>query len=890
MPKSEIVRNELTSHERVRNEVHVISHTHWDREWYRPFELFRFRLVQVVDQLIDTLNADPNYRFFMLDGQTVVLEDYLEIRPEREADLDRLIRAGRLLVGPWYILPDEFLVSGEATVRNMLIGCKVARRFGEPMLVGYIPDTFGHLAQMPQILRGFGIDTAIFWRGLSGPAEEVKSEFRWQAPDGSEVLAIHLVDDMGYSSWADMPSSVEPGVASAREKLALIRPHATTQYLLLMNGTDHQPANPVLPAILAAASAELDADFVHSTLPAYLEKVKASVRDLDVLRQEFRDTNRKPGTRFNFILAAVLSTRMYLKTANQACETELEKWTEPFGAIAWKLGAPYPGGFIEYAWKQLLRNHPHDSICGCSVDEVHTEMETRFHKVLQISNETTDLSLGNIARHIPAGPQADGEGALVVFNPLGWARDDVVSAKVHSYEPMIRGVEVRDSAGQKLPARVVGFEPVSPLPPYNGRGDMVEICFAVKGLPALGYGTFSYRLLGRPDHQRSDLKVGPRGAENEYLALSIRDDGSLTITDKATGHNYEGGNVFEDGGDSGDEYVYGPPVQDRIISSVGQIHNIALVDDGPARASFLVEFDLQLPESEAGPDGRARSAKLVSNPVKSLITLGAHARRIDIETTVENHSKDHRLRVLFTSGVRPAISFAETAFDVVNRPVRAKQPGSEWIEDAPNFHPQATFVDANDGGHGLAIANRGLPEYEIKPDGTIAITLVRSVGWLGRTSSGIQTGAGPHLRTPGGQCQRTLTLNYSMIPHAGDWLEGRAHQQAYQHAAPPRAILATSQSLSAADALPLTRSFLDLGSDALILSAVKQSTDGKALIVRVFNPADRPVRAVVRPGFEYQQVSVANLAEVAERELPRGVEATVAVDVPAHGILTLRFE
>jgi len=868
-------------------EIHVVSHTHWDREWYRTFEQFRFRLVRLVDELLAVLDAEPEYRYFMLDGQTVVLEDYLEIRPEREADLRRLVQAGRIQIGPWYILPDEFLVSAEAHVRNMLRGWKVARRFGEPMMVGYVPDTFGHISQMPQILRGFGIDTAVFWRGLSGTPDEVKSELIWEAPDGSQVLTVHLPDAYGYGSLADMPSEVEPAVENVRRKLAEMAPHATTPYLLLMNGTDHQEPNPALPRVLRGVNEVLEEGvLVHSTLPEFLTKLKAATRGLAIYRQEFRDTNRKPGCRYNFILAGVLSARMYLKQVNQVCETELEKWAEPFAAVAWRLGDAYPEGFIDYAWQQLLRNHPHDSICGCSVDEVHREMETRFAKVRQVAREVSGQALASIASRIDTTSLPEGDGALAVFNPLGWVRADVVTAKVHTAEPFVRGVEVRDVAGRKLPAKVLAVEPASALPPHRGQGSLVTIAFPAAGVPALGYQTYAYRILDRPAREESALTVWPRGAENEHLRLEVGSDGSLTIADKATGHVYAGCNVFEDGGDVGDEYVYAPPTDDLVILSSGQARSIALVDDGPATATFLIEYELALPEGEAGPDGRARSDRLVANRIQTWVTLAVGARRVDVRTRVENRSRDHRLRALFPSGVRARVSYAESAFDVVERPVGVEQPGDAWIEAAPTFHPQAAFVDVNDSGHGLAVANDGLPEFEVKPDGTIALTLVRAVGWLGRISTGIARNAGPRIQTPDAQCLRTMAFGYSIIPHAGDWLEAGAHRQAYQHLAPLRAVPLGQQSGD----LPEAKSFLDLGSDEPTLTCVKQSVDGHALVVRAYNPADHAVQAKVRPGYRYSRVSVASLAEEPLRDLLPGADDAITVQVPGRGILTLRFE
>ncbi|MFL5626015.1 MAG: alpha-mannosidase, partial [Ktedonobacteraceae bacterium] len=179
-------------------DIILVPHTHWDREWYQTFQQFRIRLVRTIDKLLDILDRDDKFRHFMLDGQTIVLDDYLEVRPEQEERLKKYTQTGRIQVGPWYLQPDEFLVSGEALIRNLQIGLQRAAEFATPMRIGYVPDCFGHIAQLPQILRGFGIDNAVFWRGVGSDAH--KSEFYWAAPDGTRVLVIHLAAPVGYSN------------------------------------------------------------------------------------------------------------------------------------------------------------------------------------------------------------------------------------------------------------------------------------------------------------------------------------------------------------------------------------------------------------------------------------------------------------------------------------------------------------------------------------------------------------------------------------------------------------------------------------------------------------------------------------------------------------------
>ncbi len=411
--------------------LHLISHTHWDREWYKPYQEFRLNLVRLIDGLLELLARDPDYKYFMLDGQTIVLEDYLEIRPEREAELRRHIRAGRILIGPWHILPDEFLVGPELTVRNLLEGARLCREFGARMPVGYTPDPFGHIGQLPQILRGFGIEWAAFRRGLS----DEPCEIWWQSPDGSRVLAAYLRD--GYDNAAGLPTA-DPAlfareVAARRDSL---RPHSAVRDLLLMHGTDHMTPPPDTSAAVRSATGKLDGDrLIHSTLPNYFAAVAAEIRrkklKLPVVAGELRSPKR------HHLLPGVLSSRMWIKQRNRACEMLLTQWAEPFSAFALLVAgknpscdwlARSPSGALHAAWRLLMQNHPHDSICGCSIDEVHEEMKPRFAQAEQIGEEIARASLAVLAEFIDTRSAAH---ALAVFNPAAGPRTDRAEAEVH---------------------------------------------------------------------------------------------------------------------------------------------------------------------------------------------------------------------------------------------------------------------------------------------------------------------------------------------------------------------------------------------------------------------------------------------------------------------------
>lgn len=434
--------------------IDLVSHTHWDREWYRTFQQFRLRLVHLVDGLLDLLATDPEFKHFMLDGQTIVLDDYLQMRPEAEPTLRALVEAGRLVIGPWHILPDMFLVSPEGHIRNLLEAERQARRFGPKMPVGYMPDSFGHFGQMPQILRGFGIQDACVWRGL----DDQPVEFWWRSPDGSRVLMLYLRDSYsnGASLNADQPAQFPEQLKHAADSLA---PHSSVSHLLVMYGTDHmEPPRETSKAIRLANERLRDYCVIHSTLPAYVNAVRSELESKDeqipTVVGELRSSKRSS------LLPGVLSTRTWIKQRNHACETALEKWAEPFSTFASFAAGDgalealkSPSSILRETWRLLMECYPHDSICGCSIDQVLAEMRPRFDQVEQIGEEITRQSLEALASVIDTADSPAAAGALfgiVVFNPSPASRTDVVATQL-SLPPGISDFEIVDENGKVIP-------------------------------------------------------------------------------------------------------------------------------------------------------------------------------------------------------------------------------------------------------------------------------------------------------------------------------------------------------------------------------------------------------------------------------------------------------
>ena len=503
--------------------IHIISHTHWDREWYLTFQQFRLKLVHLIDGLLDLLREDINFKFFMLDGQTIVLEDYLQMRPEREEELGRYIQRGRIIIGPWHILPDMFLVSPEAHIRNLLEGDRTTRRFGSKMRVGYMPDSFGHIGQMPQILQGFGIESASLWRGV----DDQPCEFWWQSPNGSRVFMANLRDS--YSNGADFPAGNPQRFAEMAERQAdALMAHSAASDLLIMYGTDHMEPSPLTSSAIAYANSALgDTRVLHSTLPEYIASVQSSVQaeSLPVVKGELRSSLRSP------LLPNVLSARIWIKQDNHGCETLLEKWVEPFSLFAERTvkeissgrqiggsgmpGLPnisrlsQPSSLIHHAWRLLMENHPHDSICGCSIDQVHDEMKVRFDQVEQIGEELTRQSLSALAEVVVTdrGPQAGGgkpASAVVVFNPSSNPRTDLVNAQINL--PVgAEAFDLLDDAGAVVPYESLGIESSEMTNIILDRKGLREALTLVSDGRFTGMGVQAYN--ARRDGQTAHLEL-----------------------------------------------------------------------------------------------------------------------------------------------------------------------------------------------------------------------------------------------------------------------------------------------------------------------------------------------------------------------------------------------
>ena len=881
----------------------VISHTHWDREWYLAYQNFRLRLVGLFDMLIELFDSDPEYRHFMLDGHTIPLEDYLEIRPDRFDDVERLVQQGKLLIGPWYIIPDAALPGGEAHVRNFLRGHRVAKLFGPVMKVGYIPDPFGQIAHMPAILQGFGIEYATMWRGADDSLKT--TEFFWRAPDGSTVLTIHK--PFGYGAAARLPQNTKALVQRIEAVRASLEPLATTQCVLVMNGSDHLPPQPELSSMIRAANMELEgAVLEHSSLPEVFEQIHRFIGDhaneWPVHDGEFRSGQRA------HLLPGVLSARMWIKQSNQECEDLLAHWAEPFSTWAgilkkqagpeWQeplppttAHMPFPtseesiSALIDRAWRHLLENQPHDSICGCSVDGVHDEMRQRYEWVREIGEEIVRQSLRTIAALGPDDPL----GTIAVFNPTPQPATGYVTATI-PWEDDRPVAAVIAPDGARVPVARLGDIASFEIPPEAPSGydrSRADVGFVASDVPGYGYRVYRLDAGGAVP-----APAPPSGStiENELLRVTAdTSDGTLTVLDRRTGREYAGLNRFVDGGDRGDEYNYCVPEKDTVVDRPSSPPRIRAASPAPGVQQLIIEMTYTLPSGLAA--GRAaRSDATTSERIVSTVTLTEGVPRVDVSTTIFNAAEDHRLRAHFPSGITTPVSKADQHFGVIERPIALPAWDPEtWMEQPIGTYPQKAFVSVDDGEFGLTIGNRGLPEYEVLDESggaTIALTLLRCVGWLSRSDiSSRRGGAGPQIRTPGAQLSGRNVVEYSIIPHAGSWSDANAHVLAVQALRPMRARHSRHGlgHISAEDQL------LSVESSSFAVSAIKRSEDGEAVAVRLYNIRNDEAETGVDLKPVRGDVSMTNLNEEHIADIPR-IGGGVAIAARPNEIITLRFE
>lgn len=886
--------------------AHMICHTHWDREWYFTREEFRTKLVRLIDGLLEIIKEVPDYVSFMLDGQTIAIEDYLEIKPYRRQELYQALETGKIICGPWYILPDELLVSGESHIRNYLVGGSVLPGKSKKMKTAYLPDSFGHPCQMPQIVEGLGMDTMVFWRGTANFVKQ--TEFYWESPaKGVKTMCVHM--PCGYGNCANLSGTEAEIYSRVEEMVKTLGVVSSTDVVLLMNGSDHITGQRDIVEIVKAINGKAsDFQVELSTLEGFIKELKERLPQLETYTGEFRYGER------SMLLGGTLSTRMYLKQKNYQVQKNMEQYLEPLWAAEYLLGGREDTkGYRNYLWKKILENHPHDSICGCSIDEVHREMEARFACVEQLETTLTNDTMQRIAGQLYGEGDSE-EVSLLLFEPSQDSQPSYVETEIQldkmlvqevifaksiiaDYEPELvhpelpKAIRITDEQGREIPHVILSMEKGYPTRYQDHTAPEVYKANCIKVgmlLPAFTYGLHTLKVK-RAEESIGDSKDEPLTdtIENEYYTMTF-EEGAFTVVDKKTGICHKGVNRFVDKGDAGDEYTYSWPLKDRTCSLDSDSVQITVSRDGDLRTSLMVTGTLLLPQSLT-EDRKERSDVLVACPVTVTARLTRGIDRIDFTTWVDNRAKDHRLQVQFPSGIRTEVSQAEDAFHITERSVEVEVPKT-WAEYPQSTHPCHGFLNLEDETGGVSMMTQGITEFEGEQgqkETCLNLTLLRCVGWLSRTDLLTRQGNGGWtIETPEGQCLGEHRFDYSLSYHKGSYGDSNVYQ-VLNKASKPALLLQGEIGKELEGRENLLAVLSDLPGHIRV-SALKPAENGDGIILRLFNIGKEACRFELKLPKEITGAEAVNLAEEMGEELPLK-HHRLALDIKASQIITIRF-
>ncbi|HWC72790.1 MAG TPA: glycoside hydrolase family 38 C-terminal domain-containing protein [Gemmatimonadales bacterium] len=819
---------------------HLIPHTHWDREWFLPRAAFHARLISLIDDLIERLQAEQSLRSFLLDGQTILLEDYLRTRPEREADIRALVKTGRLQVGPCYVLADEQIPSGESLVRNLLLGAADAERLGGRLDVLYSPDAFGHPAVLPTLAREFGIKFGVLWRGLGGEPGQEHDLFRWKGPDGRDIVLWHLPPG-GYEIGAELPGSGArlPDIWKAIRAILVQR--ASGKHVPVFIGADHHAPHPALSRLRdVLAELEPASAFRLSRLDEFFQAAEHTTAR--AISGELRWSYG-----YTWTLQGVHGTRAPFKRHHGAVELFLARIAEPLTALA-RLATSGRDRrpLLETAWRTLVRAQFHDTICGCSADAVTEAAERRLDDVAAYATELRREALHALAGHDPdvAREQAlAGDPTLVLWNPAARARGGVVVADVTFFRrdvlvgPPSPGRTPREGPGYRPFALYVSSDgghgiPVQVLArrlaqertdatrhyPDQDEVEQVRIAFRAPGLPGLGLAAL-HAGPAVPLGKGEDVRVRGRSLQNRFVEVVLEQNGAITIVDRRRNERYSELLRLEDAGDAGDAYSYCPPARDRLTQSQGPI-TLRRLAAGPLVAALETRWEMT-----RGIDARA------------VVQLHADSPIVRATLEIDNRNRYHRLRARLPTGLADIAATAGTAFGAVERPPVVMETGAYPHETPVRTAPAHRFVAAARGSRGLAVCAPAFFEYEWTRTGDLLITLLRAIGDLSRDDLPTRPGhAGWPTAIPGAQCIGVTRIDLALAPiSAADIERGDVVPHLWEDAFLPLT------GLWLRDGAPLKLAPLDivLEGSGLVFSALKPAQVGSPTVLRCYNATSR---------------------------------------------------
>ncbi len=911
---------------------HVISNTHWDREWRFPFQINRQMLVDMIDKAIAILENNPTYKAYHLDSQSIVIEDYLEIKPHNRERISKLVKDKRLFIGPWYVLPEEFQVGGENLIRNLLIGHKICKEIGRVSKTGYSPFSWGQISQLPQIYSNFGIDFIIFYRGINS-LDSPKAEFIWEGADGTQILSSRLSTMPRYNFYFyiyrpvlfnEFPSTLKfspdkksflfhfadsnlyksdyfnpkPAVTYFEENIKtqvekIIQDQAkdfTTPHIIWMEGHDSSGPNEKTIQIINDIKKYFpDLNVIHSTLEDYIEAVKNSIdiSKLKLVKGERRSTqyDLRSGNLYGYTTSA----RMDLKIKNFDCERWLQYYAEPFYNFASINGLDTNDKYLEIAWKLLIQNSAHDSIGGCSLDIVHEDMINRYKQVKEIS---TGLFSKAIQFLVTLGEIIEKENLyenyLTCINPSSYDRSEVVKFVIDVPVEFAKdGIKILDLSGKSMEVQISKVETTQPvLEQMIDRPMYVDIkrytgYALLDSIPSFGLKTFKVIPSEKnPFIKKIAKKIKDKIIlENDYLKVTINKNGTFNILHKDSNRKYSNLGYLYDEGEGGHAWVH--KSFKPFVTTLKSQPEIKLIENGPLFSKVLIKHKFKIPERKL----KIMSGKVIKTPggvipIDIELIISKTSQRIDLKINLTNTIENHRLRIMFPSKLNAQYHYGEGQFDVVKRPIK-RIDASNWVEPPMYDFPLHNFVDVNDGNNGLAIIVDGLKEYEIldNKNRTIALTLLRAFSYVIVPSSTEE-----FLDMKGSQCLGKHEFKLSIFPHRSNWDAGNVFPEAIKFNQPLS--LVETNSITSNNLIP--NSFIRIQPENLIFSCFKKGEDGKSYVLRIFNPTDNILHGAISLHWTLKEAFVVNLEELVIEKINFN-NNSINLVVPPKKIVSLKL-
>lgn len=887
----------------MKNKIyHVISNTHWDREWYQSHEKYLVRLVELMDRLLDIMEEHKDYRF-ITDGQYALVEDYIASKPENEGRIRDLVSEGRLLVGPWYTQPLENIVGGEALIRNLQKGIKESEKLGKAMRFSYEIDEFGHTSQLPQILAGFGISGVMAWRGVP---KNCRSYFRWKGSDGT--VSDFFNSNEGYGEATSLPDSVEDfdevidGITHRREGLKthverikeLRLKVSDSNNLLWLNGIDHSWAQADVLEICNKIENLFPGTKVKQSTPE--EYAAAVINDL-------KERNIVPPEHSGELLYTyepVLESTNALHPRQKRRHFETEKLlvgkSEPLTEFASLLGFKYPEWAIEREWKYVLENHAHDSLGCCSVDEVFEQVMARYGASISIGEQICDDSLRKIMSCSVEKP------SLWIFN---LSEKDISGAIKVSFDvPVGFGGEnftLEDESGKEIGMCVISSQTNGDVR-YNPRlghptwGEVTHYEAIINSPLVPSYGAARLTILKAEEfktmnNRQSCYFADPSGIlENKNFRISFNNNGSFNLIDKRNNSEYKNQMLFTDDGEAAHCYIHAEPANDmRRFSSAGCKADMNILYDNALGGAFEIKLEMQIPKG-IEKDRKSRTKETEKLDISYIITLEKESEAINIDIKINNRSRNHRVRALFPTFIDSVVSFSDQAFDEVERPISVER---EMLFEMPYMtHPMLSYCGIKDGKKGLSVAARGIYEYECTDDAShsLAVTLLRSIEVIDNDTFEIT----PEYFMEEAQNICEINHSISLIPFTDS---EKLHKEvsafihkpfALANRAPEESVMPGYEKHDSV--LPDSFRAIELSGKDLTVTAFKKASKNNSLIIRILNRGSEKSAGKLKlsiPKIEFKEIFTTDFEE--NRIDSAGSGNEIKFELPAKKLITFEF-